>query len=459
MIRSGINAELSKLLSSPPPWATTTEEGVASPYFLKSDSHKDLIESFLSATTDSVRLVRASKASSEILEEYDMAELEDLRATVQASELLRVIPYPRQTDHSAHTLYLFLLGVYLFFACKPLRVGIAKFLKEKDSDSSKLVDNFLFQWVFVSLLHDIGYIFQGRSKNEIRAVDRMFRGSTITSLLDSASDGVRRSVRKDIAKLEIKPFEPIQNPEDMLSALRLMPWGRSAGLADDIFESFNAWGPQNQQITANNLEDYAYRVASSGYDGFSEGTVDHAVASGLFLFRYSTLWFWLASENSFEEPLTAFRDNYSSRDIACACFAAAAHNIIGVHAKEIEPLDFEKNPLIYLGVLCDELQKWDRFPAGERHIVDLSSFEKYCTDSERIIVEGNWDGDDVVFRFEEEDLAESIKKALERLDTVDRFVKINPEERLEETTSTDQNSSAEAPTEEVTGQDSMPPPE
>ncbi|MGH9931311.1 MAG: hypothetical protein ACREA9_19055 [Pyrinomonadaceae bacterium] len=373
-----------------------------------------------------------------------MAELEDLRATVQASELLRVIPYPRQTDHSAHTLYLFLLGVYLFFVCAPLRAGIAKFLKEKDN-SQKLVDRFLFQWVFVSLLHDIGYIFQGRSKNEIRAVDRMFRASTITSLMDSASDGVRRSVRKDLTKMEIKPFEPIQNPEDMLSTLRHMPWGRSAGFADDIFESFHNWGPQEQQITSNDLEDYAYRVASSGYDGFSEGTVDHAVASGLFLLRYSSLWYWLASENGFEEPFTAFRDNYPHRDVACACFAAAAHNIIGVHAKEIDPLDFETNPLIYLGVLCDELQKWDRFPAGERHIVDLASFEKYCTDSESITVEGNWDGNEVTFRFEEEELATGIRRALERLNSAQTFIALNPEVSPEAATSTENNGGEELP--------------
>jgi hypothetical protein len=272
----------------------------------------------------------------------------------------------------------------------------------------------------------------------------MFRASTITSLIDSPSEGLRRSVRKDIANKEIKPFELIQNPEDMLSTLRHMPWGRSAGFSDDIFESFNNFGPQKQQITSNDLEDYAYRVASSGYDGFSEGTVDHAVASGLFLFRYSSLWYWLASENGWEEPFGGFRDNYPSRDVACACFAAAAHNIIGVHAKEFDPLDFETNPLIYLGVLCDELQKWDRFPAGERHIVDLSSFEKYCTDSERIVVEGNWDGNEVTFSFEEEELAAGIKKALERLDVTENFIKLNPEVSPEPATFTEDDSTQES---------------
>ena len=420
----GINDELFRIVSSPPEWANTLDADGDPVYFLP--KYKDAIESFLSATTDSVRLIRASKASSAILGEFDMEELEQLRATVQASELLRVIPYSRQTDHSAHTLYLFLLGIYLFFACAPLHAGIATFLKET-KDPARLISRFLFQWAFVSLLHDIGYVFQGRSKNEIRAVDRYFRAATITSLMGNASATLKRAVRKNFSELEIKPFEPLENAEDMLSALRYMPWGERAGFDKDAFETFYSAGPQDQQITSDDLEEYAYRVASTGYDGFSEGTVDHAIASGLFLLRYSSLWYWLAAKNGFDgEVFAPYRQNYKSEDIACACFATAAHNLIGAHAKPIK-LEFEKNPIMYLGVLCDELQKWDRFPAGERHLVDLSSFEKHCTDSERITVKGNWDGSDVILRIEEKKLAKGITETLEkRLDRFERFLKINP---------------------------------
>ena len=413
--RQGINASLFEIISSPPEWVTKLNEDGKSPYFLTGSDHPKLIELFLSANTDSVRLVRASNASRRILEEYDMGELEDLRASVQASELLRVIPYAKQTDHSAHTLYLFLLGIYLFFACAPLRAGLAKFFGKRDN-SAELVDSFLFQWVFVSLLHDIGYIFQGRARSEIRAVDRMFRASTITRLLGSVSRSLRRSVIQEITNVGIKPFEAIQNPEDMLSTLRNMPWGKGVGLHDDIFESFRTWGPPDQKrLTSYDLEDYSYRVASTGYDGFSEGIVDHAVASGLFLFRYSTFWYWLASANSFEEAFEPFRHDYSKDDVASACFATAAHNVIDFHAKDIEPVDFETNPLIYLGILCDELQKWDRFPAGERHLVDLQSFEKYCTDSERINLSEGWDRTEVILiGFEEAALAKRIEETHRR---------------------------------------------
>jgi hypothetical protein len=424
MPREGINTELFKIISSPPEWVRECGEDSSSPYFLT--KHWNLIESFLNATTDSVRLVRASRASREILDEFDMGELEELRSTVQASELLRVIPYPRQTDHSAHTLYLYLLGIYLFFACQPLRVQIARFLKKKDK-SAELVGQFLFQWVFVSLLHDIGYIFQGRSNYEIRAVDRMFRPPKVKSLIDEADEGLKQSVTNLITGMTIQPLESPQSPEDMLAVLRYIPWGSQANFANDIFESFSTYGPQDQQITASKLEDYAYQVASGGYDGFSEGTVDHAVASGLFLFRYSTFWFWLAKNNGFRGPFSVFRGNgYPDEDVVAACFAAAAHNLIGFHGEKYGPLEFEKNPILYLGVLCDELQKWDRFPAGERHLIDLNSFEEYCTDSERIHVSGQWDGDKVVFRFDEDELSKRVEKSLKRLESVNQFVTINP---------------------------------
>jgi hypothetical protein len=284
--------------------------------------------------------------------------------------------------------------------------------------------------MFVSLLHDIGYIFHGRSKNEIRAIDRMFRSSTITSLLD-AEDGLKQRVNRQILLKQIRAFETIQNPEDMLSLLRLIEWGKETGLSNDGFEAFSLYGPENQQIAGSMLEDYAFKVASGGYDGFSEGVVDHAVASGLFLLRYSTFWFWLAKENGFEGPFANFKGKgfpkgYPVDDVVSACLATAAHNLKGIYGSKYGPLDVDKNPLIYLGVLCDELQKWDRFPAGERHLIDLGSFEEHCTDSERIELIGQWDGEKVIINFTEPKLADKVKEALKLLESSERFILINP---------------------------------
>jgi len=241
--------------------------------------------------------------------------------------------------------------------------------------------------------------------------------------MGTTDGGLRRSVTQLINRTFIEPFEPIQSPEDVLARLRHMPWGKFANLRDDIFESFSIFGPKQQQVTADDLEDYAYLVAAGGYDGLSEGTVDHAVATGLFLFRYSTFWYWLARENGFDDIFAPYAEGgYPEKDVIAACFAAAAHNLIGVHARG--PLIFEKNPIMYLGVLCDELQKWDRFPAGERYLRDLKSFEEYCTDSERIKLTGEWDGDKVAAEFAESKLANRIRDALTRISSADQFVDI-----------------------------------
>lgn len=425
MPRSGINEALYQIVADPPEWVMELNQGKQEPYFLT--KHVALIEGFLSATTDSVRLVHASRVSSEILKEYDMAELEELRATIQTSELLRVIPYAKQTDHSAHTLYLYLLGVYLFFAYKPIREGFARFLGVRD-DSRELVERFLFRWVFVSLLHDVGYIFHGRARSEIRAVDRMFRASAVKSLLKPAdAERYGATITDAIRDIKIRPFEPIQNPEDMLTALREMPWGESIDFDLDIFETFTVHVSRGKEITANNLEDFAYRVASSGYDGFSaEGTVDHAVASGLFLFRYSTFWYWLAKKCRFDGPFAAFQHDYDKLGVAHACFATAAHNLISAHAAAFNRPTFDNDPFLYLGILCDELQKWDRFPAGERYIVDLESFAQHCTDSEHTRVEGAWDGPKVIVRFDEAELGKSVNGALGRLSAAGDFIDVYP---------------------------------
>jgi hypothetical protein len=421
MYRTGINEELLRVVSDPPEWIKglkeidkITREEEPSYYIIE---HQAAIEAFLNATTDSIRLVRASRASEKLLQYHELDELEVLRSKLQASELLRVIPYGRQQDHSAHTLYLYLTGIYLFLAVKPLRKAMAAYYEE-DEASPTFVSRFLFQWLFVSLLHDIGYIFQGRARSEIRAVDRMFRASSVVSLIPSNLKGLRNRVTNLIGSLSLKAFEGIENPEDLVATLAYLPWGSNVGMSDDAFDCFTYHGNYGKHlnpkgITSQMLEDYAFRVAASGYDGYSEGTVDHAVASGLFLLRYSTFWSFLANKEGYEDVFATFQaSGYPSRDIVAACFATAAHNMILRHAKSYPLPKLDDNPLLYLGILCDELQKWDRFPAGERHLIELEAFENYCTDSERVQVAGDWDGDRVIFYFEPASLSDKVRGAL-----------------------------------------------
>lgn len=112
--RSGINASLFQALSdSPASWVKKAAPASLDrfkdprPYFLSHAEILPLMRDFLNSTTDSIRLFSASRLCRAILDIFDLDEIEDLRLQVQLSELLRVIPYGRQTDHTAHTLYVY----------------------------------------------------------------------------------------------------------------------------------------------------------------------------------------------------------------------------------------------------------------------------------------------------------------------------------------------------------------
>ncbi|MFH1924738.1 MAG: hypothetical protein ABIP48_33215, partial [Planctomycetota bacterium] len=381
------------------------------------------ISSFLGATTDSLRLAHASAVSRQVLGMYEMEELEDLRQQVQLSELLRVIPYGRQTDHSAHTLYVYLLGVYLFLWCRTIRESIATHLGEKP-DSKDLVERFLFRWVYASLLHDVGYVFQGRAKEELRAVDRMFSPTSIILTLCDEAAPIRHNLADRLHGRKWNPgFASIDFPEVMLDRLRHLPWGSDLGIQSlDAFVIFARFSGNKRPGFVHEVEKYAYHVATTGYDGLSHGTLDHGVGSGLFLLMYSSYWYWMAVAMNRDGPFQGYDlDEYFKKDIVPACFAAASHNLIKRHAPTDKPAAVH-DPILYLGILCDELQKWDRFPAGEDHLRDLDKFKDYCCDSEGILLV-HVDGKTLI-EFPTVALSDSVHDCVSRIESPDEWVTI-----------------------------------
>lgn len=153
------------------------------------------------------------------------------------------------------------------------------------------------------------------------------------------------------------------NPIEILNILAYMPWIRELGfenLGEDIFQVFNT-----STRSANFLKSFAYNVAKDGYDGNGIGTVDHAVASGLFLLQYSTYWYWLVT--TCKEKKDVFPDwaAYSIdnvRFIVEACRAVAYHNI--TFDGQQKKFDIHEDPVLYLGIFCDEICTWERFPAS-----------------------------------------------------------------------------------------------
>jgi hypothetical protein len=363
-------------------------------------------QAFFSARNDIKRLDAAQTLAADILLENDFVELVALRDIVAQQELRRQIKYPRQKDHTTHTVSLYLLGVWLYdnlpkfqfsFASK---IGLARELTiikgSKPSIITDTIDHeFLFQWVFASLLHDVGYVFfdlSAETADDRKAIGALFSWERVKACYSNLSTDCEKALRSAFtdwdhrfSSTDISPLSSANTPSDILQWLASAPW------LDDIVPS-TAGRDLFEVLELNDLpllRKYASHVAENGYapiGNFENACVDHAVGSALLLLRYTAFWYWLlkhVAENASDclVPLTG-RFNYDPQNMTSsiipACRAVAFHNIRPTVpcATEIIPLiTLSSEPLMFLSILCDELQIWDRPPAG---VEDLKSYRAYA---------------------------------------------------------------------------------
>lgn len=74
----------------------------------------DVASTFFQTRTDIRRLTAAQEVAKEILLMHDHEDMVMIRDIVAKQELRRQIKYGKQQDHTAHTVYLYLLGVWLY---------------------------------------------------------------------------------------------------------------------------------------------------------------------------------------------------------------------------------------------------------------------------------------------------------------------------------------------------------
>src|ERR1700730_600541 len=126
----------------------------------------DDVRRFLSATMDEVRIAISSRVALEALKRIGLDDFILFREAVLIRELTGEIAYVNQRDHSSHTLYNYLLGWYFFIKS----VRLKKVLSEEFNKRGVPGPTFPFTnystyfgcvWQYVSLLHDIGYMFEG----------------------------------------------------------------------------------------------------------------------------------------------------------------------------------------------------------------------------------------------------------------------------------------------------------
>jgi len=368
------------------------------------------VESFFCARSDVRRLQRAQEVANTILQVNDFQDALELRAIVARQELRRLINYRKQKDHTAHTVYLYLLGLWFFDNLPSVRAAVRR--ESGSATEQHLCHWFLFQWLYASLLHDVGYAFYDLSDDTLddrQSIDNMLSFEWLEALL---TPGTTRSLRRATAASgTLAALKAVHNRWDSAYGQKMRPPTASyrRGACREVLDRL-ACAPWLGDIESDwagkdifdvltigsgaDLRAYAYSVAKSGYTGSGEGCVDHAVASGLLLFQYTSYWYWLAKELSGDA--SAYKDftgsnNYDARQmkrqILSACRATAYHNVqanVPGASEILKCITLESQPILYLAMVCDELQTWDRYPAGDDLLVNFA-----------VVAAGSLEGEDL----------------------------------------------------------------
>lgn len=385
------------------------------------------LKPFLFSTMDEVRLRRAAEYILTVLAVSDAQDAGHFLAGVLRREISGDISYPKQRDHSAHVLYNYLLGWYIYGACPSLRTALgSQFALRGWSESDKAFYNV---WPFVSILHDIGYLFEGGlaplstsvqhrqvtigadvareyfahhfwSEARVNSVDdrrRILRlsGVEVPAFSDNSFTGVADGLRS-LGHLE-RLRAAVRNERDSkrISSPTTDILNKVDGLPGDTFDLWRAHYEYFGQTRMVNRIESAQNVFDSllrhGIGNTGLRVLDHGVCGGLLLMLYSTfyysLWFGLPSDAPPDpSDAAAWRRFRRLPDlvvyeawwwwsvIVWATAATAIHNTqqqqqwphpLGRPA----PLDLEEDALAYLGILVDILQEWDRYSVTRASVI------------------------------------------------------------------------------------------
>lgn len=384
------------------------------------------LEQFFITRSDIQRIQKAEALAERILELTDFADLVPIRSGVATLEIKRRISYEKQTDHTAHTLYLFLLGIWVYDNIPSLRDSIDESIK-----SSNPIHMFVFQWTYASLVHDIGYLFSQDIDNYVKdplyasIFDSLFDFDNIKLnagiLSEENSIKLEKLWRTFEEKYKVTTFSTIKSKPEVVHQLDHIPWLFDLGFETDsgldlLIES---------NIKETTLRDFAIVMATKGYSGNT--VVDHGVASGLMLLKYSSIWYWICNEarqndlslyeeltKNYKYPLKVFNHH-----VIPACKATAYHNLTNTK------FNLTDNPILFLAVLCDELQVWDRFLSGNKYIDNWSTVE-HCMSEDVLFEKEKHSNEQLIHLTVSEYYCEKITNTLEkRVANWNKYVRIS----------------------------------
>jgi hypothetical protein len=378
------------------------------------------VQHLFDATLDQNRLKIAESYALDVLRVTDLDDAALYREAVAVRESKPAIKYDKHRDHVVHTAHNYLLGWYFFINSAAFRrqFNLACEKRGLVSDNSQDDLNVAFgqTWVFASLLHDVGYLFEGRLPakvsqklstaiyKEIAWLKKYFR-KTLFEGMDVNTPSARAAALK-LAHLNppMGPKIDLRTPRSVIQFLNDVgplshlakvvkrdSRGRWACKLPDRADAFEVWEKHykefKQPSMAKRITGLKIAFESCALNGLpGKATpvrvLDHGVCGALLLLKHTTFWFAMsfglkdAPNGKLRGDILA-KMNIEPHDskkgpkyeaprwwtsVVWATAAAALHNVqqenelLGWRGR----LKLSEDPLAYLGILVDILQEWDR---------------------------------------------------------------------------------------------------
>ena len=146
----GVNLDLIK-------WIETKNSVVEKGLFFGEFTEKEYIialgqRNLQAKRTECVKLVK--KIWDKVLKNFPYP-FQELLLSLEENQIF----FSKYRDHSAHQLIVYLLGLYIYYSCDYLKDQIKNRMKKLKIDND-FEDNFIRIWAAISLIHDVGYIFE-----------------------------------------------------------------------------------------------------------------------------------------------------------------------------------------------------------------------------------------------------------------------------------------------------------
>lgn len=294
--------------------------------------HHDLnddLRRFLFATMDEARLWHANSYAKAILKLIDIDDADHFRQGLLRREVAGNIAYSKQRDHSAHTLHNYIMGWYIYSNSGAIRKTVSRHFKIRGLKKDRNDIDFRSLWPFVSLLHDIGYLFEGKidplateiqsnqigigaevvhdyfhhrfwtecgidsiyDRNRLRLLAKVEEPDFSNRSISGVADGLRSL--GDLEKLRgaVRHERDITNApigtRDYLSITNGLP-----GDAFDLWERhYDYFGLDSMVQRIRSMRTVFDSLIRDGFGNTGLRVLDHGICSGLLSLLYSTFYF------------------------------------------------------------------------------------------------------------------------------------------------------------------------